>query len=247
MVAAYGNKVRLVCQENAGASAARNTGLALVSAPYVFFLDGDDYVEGDFVGGALRALDEFSADVVFAPFDYERIGGQRSSVFHYATVPSPRNIFSGWLDHFSQPPCSIVWRTSFARAVGGWDERVSLNDDGEFAMRAMLSNPIISSFDEGRGIYNVQDTYSLSKTRTPQALHAEFEAMQRLIVRARCTEGFGDLTGFVGDIELGREALAQARNVGLAGHPGTFGHRLVASLIGLQRKTRLAALLRAVA
>lgn len=47
--------------------------------------------------------------------------------------------------------------------------------------------------------------------------------------------------------QLGREALAQARNVGLAGHPGTFGHRLVASLIGLQRKTRLAALLRAVA
>ena len=41
----------------------------------------------------------------------------------------------------------------------------------------------------------------------------------------------------------GRQALAQARNVGLAGHPGTFGHRLVASLIGLQRKTRLAALL----
>ena len=127
-------------------------------------------------------------------------------------------------------------------------------------MRAMLSNPIISSFGEGRGIYNLYDKHSLSKTRTPQALHAEFEAMQRLIIRARCTEGFGDLTGFgrklyviargafeIGDIELGREALAQARNVGLAGHPGTFGHRLVASLIGLQRKTRLAALLRAVA
>lgn len=45
----------------------------------------------------------------------------------------------------------------------------------------------------------------------------------------------------------GREALAQARNVGLAGQPGTLGHRFVASLIGLQRKTRLAALLRAIA
>lgn len=38
------SRIRYVYQKNAGPSAARNKGVALTSAPLIFFLDGDDII-----------------------------------------------------------------------------------------------------------------------------------------------------------------------------------------------------------
>jgi glycosyltransferase involved in cell wall biosynthesis len=42
VVRAFGSKVRLIQQENAGAGAARNTGILAAKYPWIAFLDGDD-------------------------------------------------------------------------------------------------------------------------------------------------------------------------------------------------------------
>ena len=38
---------RLICQENAGAGAARNKALSYAKGEYLFFIDGDDYISGN--------------------------------------------------------------------------------------------------------------------------------------------------------------------------------------------------------
>lgn len=68
---AQDERIRAVRQVNAGVSAARNCGLELASAPYVLFLDADDTIEPDHLGGLLAALD--GRDDAVAYCGYKRV------------------------------------------------------------------------------------------------------------------------------------------------------------------------------
>jgi glycosyltransferase involved in cell wall biosynthesis len=59
-----GKHIQLLRQENAGLSAARNTGIAAVRTPYVGFLDGDDVFLESFTGTVIPALSEQEWDMV---------------------------------------------------------------------------------------------------------------------------------------------------------------------------------------
>jgi glycosyltransferase involved in cell wall biosynthesis len=253
IVSAAGGMVRLRTQDNAGACRARNVGLTETESTYVMFLDADDYIEGDLIGGALRALQSAEADVAFAPVVHERPGGSRQRVFHYGGPPDAQAVFSGWLNHYSQPPCSIVWRTDFVRSIGGWDDTLLKNQDGEFAMRAMMNYPVITSFEDGHGVYREHGESSVSRRLSPAALRSELSAMQALVDAAAGTPFAAGVAGFglkfyiiargayqIGEPELAREALAAARAVGYRGHSGGFGHRVAANLLGLSGKMQLA-------
>lgn len=54
----YGNKdarFKIIHQRNRGVSAARNLGIKLASAPYLTFIDSDDWVEDDALESLLSA------------------------------------------------------------------------------------------------------------------------------------------------------------------------------------------------
>lgn len=55
------NRISVIHQENAGAGAARNTGLAKATGDYVVFIDSDDYVDKDY----FALLAKHNEDVVF--------------------------------------------------------------------------------------------------------------------------------------------------------------------------------------
>lgn len=63
--AALDERVRVVHQKNAGLSAARNTGLDLAQAPYIMFVDSDDWVGPDFCSIPLGIAKETQVDLVF--------------------------------------------------------------------------------------------------------------------------------------------------------------------------------------
>ena len=59
-------RIKLIHQENAGLSAARNTGLANSSGEYILFLDSDDYICSDACEKLYEAAKELDCDIVAA-------------------------------------------------------------------------------------------------------------------------------------------------------------------------------------
>ena len=57
-------------KENGGVSDARNTGMALVSGEYTFFVDGDDWIDSTLIEVLVNQLEKVKADVVQTAYYY---------------------------------------------------------------------------------------------------------------------------------------------------------------------------------
>lgn len=57
-------RIKLVNQKNAGASAARNTGIDYIKGDYTFFLDADDYIERNMLERTVNKAQEGDYDIV---------------------------------------------------------------------------------------------------------------------------------------------------------------------------------------
>ncbi len=83
----YGNKdarFKIIHQRNRGVSAARNLGIKLASAPYLTFIDSDDWVEDDALESLLSAMKESCAD---GDVFHLHPSGKPSGGFHGNALP----------------------------------------------------------------------------------------------------------------------------------------------------------------
>ena len=58
------SRVRVITQDNAGASAARNTGLAEAKGKFTMFIDSDDSFSDDFIVKMVDAIENNPAEIV---------------------------------------------------------------------------------------------------------------------------------------------------------------------------------------
>ncbi|QTV06630.1 glycosyltransferase family 2 protein [Faecalibacter bovis] len=65
------NRFRIIHQENAGLSAARNTGLHVAKGDYIFYLDSDDFLTNDAIEKLVNIAINNNADVVQGNFYYD--------------------------------------------------------------------------------------------------------------------------------------------------------------------------------
>ena len=162
----------VVLPAQSGAPVCRNVGLCLVNTRYVMFLDADDYVEAGLLTAAVVAGDRKKADLVLGSFAFEMPDGARQThaVSRRYSDFSPGTIMRTWLAGDYTPPCAVVWRRDFVRGIGGWDQALAKNQDGDIIYRGLQANPRIATAAVGLGVYVQEDNPSrISLRNTPRA------------------------------------------------------------------------------
>jgi len=137
---AKGLPLTVIRQRNGGLAKARNAGLDAANGEFVSFLDGDDLIEPEFYGMALRILE-----------NYPRLGGVAAwaSIFGkdiadgFWNAPQTELPFL-FIENSVIVPC--LTRTEPLRNLGGYDVRQRYNyEDWELSIRMLGSGwPIIT-------------------------------------------------------------------------------------------------------
>lgn len=245
-------------QQNGGAPHARNLGLAQVDTEYVMFLDADDYVENGLLAGLVDALGREGADVAIGPWVYHGEGRERGMLRQPPALDNGERIFH-WVMHAFFPPCCIAWRTDAVRAIGGWDERLRKDQDGELMIRALVRGLKVAICDQGNGVYWQHDSpHRVTRAQIRDVMYAAdvvFEQIEEW-VRARMAAGAGHdervalgrfccKTAWVayayGDSAAGARWSAKARAFGFHNRGYNYRSALLASFLGIRISSRIKA------
>jgi glycosyltransferase involved in cell wall biosynthesis len=251
---AYGERIHWETGPNRGACAARNRGLELARAEYVMFLDADDYVEGQFLPAAVEKMREWIADIAFGCIETEA-QGQRT-LFCLHADENATSVMRAFLTQGFVPPCGTFWSKEFIYKIGAWKEGLRRYQDYELTFRALSMSPRVVFFTSGRGIYFQHATDGRISAKTD--IETVRDQVETIRFVARCLD-HSDLsereksefirrrsyrlwqqTCRAGDTHCMREAQQLYREFGGVGHIGSVIHKLVATLIGLRFKEKLA-------
>lgn len=254
-VLAFGDRVTLLTGPNQGPCHARNKGMRIAlkgGATHILFLDADDLLEGQMLDGAASVATDTGADIVLSDMHRLDDQGVRHERFIYSDIVRPEQFFEGWMSARHFAPASILWKISFVEKIGGWDESITHADDTDICLRAMFYDPLIMKNDQGAAIYVSINPDSLSRKDSRRSVDSRLRVMAGLIERAKGTsmEPFLPLlharlhtiarTAFrIKELDLGRQALLLLKLAGYREVPGTWQHRLVTRLIGLEAKVRI--------
>jgi glycosyltransferase involved in cell wall biosynthesis len=161
----YRNGVKYFYQENAERSAARNRGFAESSGDFISFLDADDYIAPGKIEEQMTFMDaQPDYDVVYSRVLYFRDDGRRN--FREIRRPLPTgDILNKLLFRNFISLGSPLLRRAVIERCGGFDTRLSYNEDWEFWMRLAVVGIRFGFFDACNLFCRVHEESSTSVDR----------------------------------------------------------------------------------
>lgn len=139
-------------EKNKGAPYARNLGLSKVKTKYVMFIDSDDFVSQDLISGLVSAAEKTAADMAFGPWRYDGNYINQGEIRQPPELP-PHDWVFHWINNSSVPTCSVLWKTTNIKKIGGWNENLKKNQDGEVAIRGLINSKNLAISTKGYSTY----------------------------------------------------------------------------------------------
>lgn len=134
-------RVRGLRQQNAGAAAARNAGLAMAEGEWILFLDADDTLRPDFLARMLRHA---TSDVDAIACGHLRVTPQGKTAARRA---APRIAQGRFVDVTRGPPAilhAVLLRRSIFASIGTFDSGLRTNEDWDLWVRLARSTARIA-------------------------------------------------------------------------------------------------------
>jgi glycosyltransferase involved in cell wall biosynthesis len=257
VIQSYGNRIQYRTGPNRGGSAARNQGFALSRGEYVMFLDADDLIAPDTIEVLVKVLRTRKNSVAACNWYHlietngKWIKGENGlQPWHAVTDP-----LAAWLTRIYIPPVALLWHRNTLQEIGGWDEVIRANQDGDLMMRALINGISIIPVDGGAAYYRIHESHrSTSKNQSKAAFQSRLQVLQKAesalssqgrlsdyaISLAQAYHGLA-VGAFAVDTDLARKCVQHSKE--LAGYraiTGSIPHRILCYLIGVENKEKLA-------
>lgn len=153
-------RIRVLTQANAGASTARNTGLAAARAEWVAFVDSDDWVDRNYLKKLLRPLNKKPLDAVFCI----AVDVVSDGTLAKRWIPAPKdNFFPEFATDCPIAVHSGIFRRSLIQEIGGWDTDLSTCEDWDLWIRLARATDRVENIMEELAFIRLR-TGSLSRS-----------------------------------------------------------------------------------
>jgi glycosyltransferase involved in cell wall biosynthesis len=187
------SSVKVITQENKGASVARNRALSFAQGDYIQWLDADDLLDLNkiseqmkFASSGLKSLALLSSS--FGTF-YWRRGKARFAPNELWQDLSPVEwLLNKFNNNFWLVPA--VWLVSrrLTEMAGPWDERLSFDDDGEYFCRVVAASESVKFVQTARCYYRKSGFNQLSRKFSEKARKSLLLSLTLCIQQLRSLE-----------------------------------------------------------
>lgn len=147
VAARYGDKINYIYKENAGLSAARNTGIRHSEGEFIALLDADDMYEPGFMKrlvGVLKA--RRAVDGVYCGYRFFTDEGEPMSQVENRVFADDVLYKTFWGANYWVPECVIMRRTCFETA-GPYDESLRALEDWDVWLRILAKHRVTGITD----------------------------------------------------------------------------------------------------
>lgn len=112
------DRITVVHQSNAGAGAAKNTGLELIDGDYFSIIDSDDYIELDMYEKMVNSLEKYNSDIAQCLFRNVFVNDSFDRKYkikgNYPKVLTPKNFLKEYLYDWKY---AIFWNKLFKKSL----------------------------------------------------------------------------------------------------------------------------------
>ncbi|BDA71452.1 hypothetical protein CAL7716_056180 [Calothrix sp. PCC 7716] len=177
--------VKVISQANKGASAARNRAFQESQGDFIQYLDADDLLAPDKIELQVKLFLDSNLDFVvsgeWARFHQSPTEASFIAEPVWSDMPPVDWLICSWEGGGMMHPAAWLVPRSIAEAAGGWDESLSLDDDGEYFCRVVLASKGVKFCSGAKSYYRSGISGSLSNRTSPLAWESAFQ------VRELCT------------------------------------------------------------
>lgn len=178
------SNVKVVKQENKGASAARNHGISLSAGQFIQYLDADDFLHPQKIERQLSTLQKFTSSHLiggtwqrFVDNLDKKFGEVHPLQQQVEDVHCFNNI--QWLiDRPMMIPNTWLVSRKLVDLAGPWNEEISLNDDGEYFYRVIAASAGVVIDRKAETYYRSFNSNSLSSTWSRKAMISWIKSIQ---------------------------------------------------------------------